>query len=124
MPTKEQTAPIGSNFTGAFNLGEVLFDGLSPTDDTQRAVIYSIAVQSSEVSTNMRFRLAKSLADANGAGPFEELANSDDVSGLQNLCCECVVPKGYNLYVVTTGPVLAAKYLVVDWRRNTMLGRM
>lgn len=122
MPTIEQTATAGDNFDGTAGLGEVLFDKLDILDDTQRAVIYTIAVQSGETQSNIRFVLAKTLADANGAGPSVEVANLDDVTGLNNACCDCVVPKNYNLYVFTTGGTTTDKYLVVDWRRVTMLG--
>lgn len=122
MPTKEYTAAVGDNFDGTPGQGEVLFDGLNISDETQRATLYTIAVVSGETQTNIRFVLAKTLADANGAGPNVELANMDEVTGLYQACCECLVPKNYNLYVFTTGGVTTEKYLVVDWRRTTMTG--
>lgn len=122
MATVLQTAAIGQNFDGTVNRGEVLLSTVS-LDDTQRAEIFSIAVQSSDIQTSIVFKLASSLANANGAGPFIELANLANVTGMSSACCRCIVPRGWTLYVFTAGPVVAAKYLIVDWQRVTLEGR-
>lgn len=120
MPLNEQTAVVGDNFDGTASKGLFALASANKTDDTQRAMLFSVAVQSGEVQTSIIVRLAKSLADANGAGPFIELANVADASGVNVPCCRCIVPITYQLFVITTGGVTTEKYAVVDWYNVTV----
>lgn len=122
MPLELQTAPIGQNFNGTASLGFVALTGPNSDNDTQRAEILSVSVQSADVQTSIWVRLAATIADANGAGDgyFIELGNVADSNGINLACCKCIVPRGWSLFVVTAGPVLATKHLAADWHRVTL----
>ncbi len=120
MPLALQTAPIGQNFNGTASLGLVAFTGLSPTNDTERAEIFSIGVQGpTDVKTSIWARLAPGIAAASN-GPFLELGNVADTTGMTNACCRCIVPRGWSLFVVTAGPTTTVMKLSVDWHRVTL----
>lgn len=119
MSLELQTAPTGQQLTGAPGLGAFPLSTNS-TDDTQRAELLSVAVQSADVFATIYVRLAANLANANGGGPYIELGALADVTGINLACCRCIVPRGWSLFVVGTGPVLAPKYAVVDWHNVTL----
>lgn len=120
MPLALQTAPIGQNFNGTASLGLVAFSNLDADDDTQRAEIFSIGVQNpTDVKTEIYARLALTIVEANN-GPFLELGNVADATGMTLACCHCIVPRGWSLFVITNGPTTAATQLSVDWRRVTL----
>ena len=118
MALELQTANIGSNFTGLAGAGYVELSS-NILDDTQRAEILSASVQSGESQTSIIIRLASSLANANGAGPFIELANVANATGV-NFLCRFVVPRGWHLYALSSGGVTTDKYLEVDWHKVTL----
>lgn len=123
MALQIQTAAIGQNFNGTPNQGEIILSQ-DTVDDTQRAELLSVSIQSGEVQTAIYVRLAIGLAEAMTAGgPFIQLGIIADDTGFNSTCCRCIVPRGWNLYAFTTGPVLTAKKLIVDWHRITLLGR-
>jgi len=117
-----QPIPIGQNFDGTPSQGEVvLYD--QDDDDTQRAELLSVSIQSGETSTSLIVKIAPSLADATTpGGVFAQLGIVEDDTGLNMTCCRCIVPRNWRLYAFTSGPVTVAKTLVVDWHRVTMLG--
>lgn len=117
-----QIAPIGSNLDGTTGAGEVPF--LSPTDDdTQRIELLSVSVQSpSDTKTAIDVVLAPSLADV-ALGTFLQIGSLANVAGLNQSCCRCIVPRGWNLYATTTGPTTGTTTLIADWHRVTLEGR-
>lgn len=118
----QQDLPIGQNFDGTFLKGEVLLSDVT-WDDTQRAELLSVSVQSGEAQTLIYVVLAAGLAEAIlPGGPKIQLGAIADDSGYNATCCRCIVPRGWNLYAFTTGPVLTIKTLIVDWHRVTLKG--
>lgn len=121
MALVTQPIPIGQNFDGTPNQGEVILSN-NLTDDSQRAQLLNVSVQSGEDQTAITVWLAPSLAEANTPGGQRMLLGLvEDDSGFNSLCCRCIVPRGYNLYAFTTGPVATIKTLIVDWRRVTLV---
>jgi len=124
MPLTLQTAGIGTNFDGTANQGLVPFSGLSNANDTERAEIFNVGVQNpTDEKTSIWGRLAPDLASAT-VGPFLELFNVANATGVTMACCHCIVPRGWSLFVVSTGPTTAATQLAVDWRRVTLETRV
>ena len=118
----QQDIPIGQNLNGTANRGEVLLSQVID-DDTQRAELLSVSVQSGEDQTSIYVRLARGLAEAQLAGgPHIQLGIIEDDSGLNAACCRCIVPRGWNLYAFTTGNTNTIKTLIVDWHRITLAG--
>jgi len=122
MALEIQTASIGNNFDGTPGQGEIiLYD--QDDDDTQRAVLLSVAVQSGEVQADIVVKLAPDLAGANGS-TFIELANLATIDGLNLACCRCIVPRNWRLFVFTSGGVTTDKTLICDWYRATLEPRI
>lgn len=118
----QQDLPIGQNFDGTFLQGEVLLSDVT-WDDTQRAELFSVSVQSGEAQTLIYVILAAGLAEAIlPGGPKIQLGIIADSSGYNAACCRCMVPRGWNLYAFTTGPTNTIKTLIVDWHRVTLKG--
>jgi hypothetical protein len=124
MALVQQNIPIGQNLNGTPGQGEVLLSDVT-WDDTQRAELLNVSIQSGEDQTTIYVRLAAGLAEASLAGgPHIQLGIIENDSGLNAACCRCIVPRGWNLYAFTTGPVLTIKTLIVDWRRVTLKGEV
>jgi hypothetical protein len=120
----QQDIPIGQNLNGAPGQGEVLLSQIVD-DDTQRAELLSVSIQSGEVQTSLYVRLARGLAEAVAAGgPHIQLGIIENDTGYNAACCRCIVPRGWNLYAFTTGPTATIKTLIVDWRRVTLKGEV
>jgi len=121
MALATQTANIGENFDGTADKGLVTLSDVT-NDDTQRAMVLSVFVQAlADTKTSIAIYIAPNLA-AIAAGNYGELANLADVTGLNLACCRCIIPRGWNLYVITAGPVLGTMQLNVDWTRVTLKG--
>ena len=126
MPLTIQTVPIGDDFDGTPDDGEVLlerqaFGGTNPIDESRRVIIYNISLQGVDDMSEIDIRLAPTLADATpGSGNlFLQLAYATDAKGITKACCNCVVPPDWNLYAFTTGGTTAERKLMVDWMRAT-----
>lgn len=118
MANVTQTA-IASNFDGTANNGLVPLLS-SGKDDTQRAMVLSIFVQASaDVKTSIAVYIAESLADI-AAGKYGELGNLADAEGLNLSCCRCILPRNWNVFIITQGPVLGDVTLFVDWTPVTL----
>lgn len=122
MALVQQNIPIGQNLNGTLNRGEVLLSQVT-NDDTQRAMLLNVSVQSGEVETSIEVVLAIGLAEAVLAGgPKIQLGRIEGDTGLNLACCRCIVPRGWNLYAFSSGPNLTIKTLIVDWTRITLAG--
>ena len=126
MANITDTSPSGNDFDGTASNGEIVFGGTTLGRDSMRAIIFSISVTTDGglVLSEARARLAETLANANGGGPYLELALVQDAAGFTKACCNCVVPAGWKLFIVTTeSGVPVNKTLFVDWSIETLVPR-
>lgn len=124
MPNTSDTSSSGNDFDGTPSNGEVVFAGTALGQDSQRAIIYSIAVNTDGTTlTKAQAVLAADLADVQGDGPFLELAIVLDAAGFTMSCCHCVVPAGWKLFIITTEDVATDKNYFVDWSVEALIPR-
>lgn len=121
MALETQTANATENFDGTADKGLVPLSAVT-NDDTQRAMVLSVFVQALvDTKTSIAVYIAPDLA-AIAAGNYGELANLENATGLNLACCRCIIPRGWNLFVITAGPTVGEMKLNVDWTRVTLRG--